>query len=182
MGVHLTKIYTKTGDSGLTALGNNYRVPKQSARIQALGDIDEANAAIGVAILYVKDDLTRVDLMRLQNHLFDLGGTVCTPGLEFNPGRGLISFYESRIDHYLEKQEPLNSFILPGGSPASAHLHLARTIIRRAERSLWQLVDEEKDGTLGAKFLNRVSDLLFVMGRDENTEGDVLWRPINHES
>ena len=176
--VHLTKIYTKTGDSGHTALGNNYRVPKHSTRLIAMGDIDEANAAIGVALLYVKNDIIRVELMRVQNHMFDLGATVCTPGVPFNPGYSLINWFESRMDHYLEKQESLSSFILPGGSEASAYLHLARTIVRRAERNLWKLVEEEKEDAIGAKFLNRLSDLLFVLAREENTNGDVLWRPI----
>ena len=186
--VRLTRIYTKGGDKGETSLGDGSRVPKQALRVEAYGTVDEANAAIGLARLHAD---TEADAMlgRIQNDLFDLGADLCTPE-EGRPrpahrGGGLrivaaqVVRLEREIDAMNAELAPLNSFILPGGSPAAAHLHLARTVTRRAERLVCALAAEEKVNPEVVKYLNRLSDHLFVLGRRVNANGarDVLWRP-----
>ena len=188
MAVHLTRIYTKTGDDGTTALGDMSRVPKSSPRIAAFADVDEANAAIGTAIAFgdLAEDVRAV-LLRVQNDLFDVGADLCTPVVaepEFPPLRvtgDYVTRLEGECDRWNERLEPLASFVLPGGSRGSALLHVARTVVRRAERMTWALVQAEPDATstTPALYLNRLSDLLFILGRVANDDGraDVLWQP-----
>ncbi|MCW2524134.1 MAG: diol dehydratase [Frankiales bacterium] len=186
MAVHLTRIYTKTGDNGTTALGDMSRVPKTSVRVGAYADSDETNAAIGAAIALgeLPDELSAV-LRRIQNDLFDVGADLCTPIAEAPayPPLRITEAYVSRLegwcDEYNERLSKLASFILPGGTPAAALLHVARTIARRAERSTWALIAEEPTTTnpLAATYLNRLSDLLFILARCANPDGDVLWTP-----
>lgn len=185
--VRLNKIYTKTGDDGTTALGSGARRPKYDLRIAAYGTVDETNAAIGVARLHVTGALDEA-LARIQNDLFDLGADLCTPDtgepLEYEPLRIIatqVAWLENLMDAMTGKLKPLKSFILPGGSPASAHLHMARTIARRAERLMVELVshEDEKVGGAALHYINRLSDFLFVASRIANGNGaqDVLWVP-----
>lgn len=184
--VRIDKIVTKAGDGGKTRLATGEPVSKASARVEAYGAVDELNSAIGVARLHTAGDavLDRV-LERLQNDLFDLGADLATPhapDLKFEPLRIQESQtlrLEAEIDALNEKLEPLTSFILPGGSPAAAYLHLARAIARRAERAIVALADAEKTSPEAVKFANRVSDLLFVAARHANDHGkaDLLWKP-----
>lgn len=184
--VRIDKIVTKAGDGGKTRLATGEPVSKASARVEAYGAVDELNSAIGVARLHTAGDavLDRV-LERLQNDLFDLGADLATPhapDLKFEPLRIQESQtlrLEAEIDALNEKLEPLTSFILPGGSPAAAYLHLARAIARRAERAIVALADAEKTSPEAVKFANRVSDLLFVATRHANDHGkaDLLWKP-----
>ncbi len=184
--VRIDKIVTKAGDGGKTRLATGEPVSKASARVEAYGAVDELNSAIGVARLHTTGDavLDRV-LERLQNDLFDLGADLATPhapDLKFEPLRIQESQtlrLEAEIDALNEKLEPLTSFILPGGSPAAAYLHLARAIARRAERAIVALADAEKTSPEAVKFANRVSDLLFVAARHANDHGkaDLLWKP-----
>ena len=181
--IKLNKIYTKTGDTGDTALGNGERVLKDSIRVNAYGNVDELNASIGVVTLYATPDL-KIKLKNIQNDLFDLGADLCVPISEKNNGRlrissGQIEKLEADIDEMNKVLKPLNSFILPGGCKSAAFLHLARTICRRAERSVVSLRSKEEinDNTLA--YLNRLSDWLFVASRVENQENstEVLWSP-----
>lgn len=183
--VRLTRIYTKGGDKGETSLGDGSRVPKQAIRVEAYGTVDEANAAIGLARLHTAgaDDAM---LARIQNDLFDLGADLCTPAApDEAPGAALrivapqVERLEAEIDAMNAELAPLNSFILPGGSAASAHLHLARTIIRRAERQICALARTEQVSQQAVAYVNRLSDHLFVMARWLNAKGgaDVLWVP-----
>ncbi len=187
--VRLTKIYTKTGDAGDTALADGGRVPKDHPRVEAYGAVDEANAAIGVARLHLdgQGDLDTV-LERIQNDLFDLGADLATPDLgeapAFEPLRivaAQVGKIEADIDRLNAELQPLKSFVLPGGSPASAHLHVARTMMRRAERRMWTLarIAGEVVSDDALRFANRASDLLFVAARYANAKGtgDVLWTP-----
>jgi cob(I)alamin adenosyltransferase len=182
--VKLTRIYTRGGDKGQTSLGDGARVPKQSLRVAAFGTVDEANAAIGLARLHV-DPASNAMLARIQNDLFDLGADLCTPeGGRRGAGAlrivaAQVKRLETEIDTMNAELQPLNSFVLPGGTPASAHLHLARTVTRRAERLACALAAEEKVNSEAIKYLNRLSDHLFVLGRRLNDNGarDVLWRP-----
>lgn len=184
--VRIDKIVTKAGDGGKTRLATGEPVSKASARVEAYGAVDELNSAIGVARLHTTGDavLDRV-LERLQNDLFDLGADLATPhapDLKFEPLRIQESQtlrLEAEIDALNEKLEPLTSFILPGGSPAAAYLHLARAIARRAERAIVALADAEKTSPEAVKFANRISDLLFVAARHANDHGkaDLLWKP-----
>ncbi|WP_405011554.1 cob(I)yrinic acid a,c-diamide adenosyltransferase [Kitasatospora sp. NBC_01539] len=185
--VNLTRIYTRTGDDGTTALGDMSRTTKTDPRLIAYADTNEANAAIGVAVAAgaLPDDVSAV-LTRVQNDLFDVGADLATPvaeNPEYPPLRveqGYIDRLEADCDHYLESLEKLRSFILPGGTPGAAHLHLACTVVRRAERSTWAAIDLHGDtvNPLTAKYLNRLSDLLFILARTANKEvGDVLWVP-----
>ena len=186
--VILNKIYTKTGDDGSTALGTGERRRKHDLRVSAYGTVDEANASIGVARLHIEDDALDDTLCRIQNDLFDLGADLATPDtgekLEYEPLRiteDQVTKLESEIDRFNKRLEPLRSFVLPAGSPASAHLHLARTTARRAER-LMTAVAEQDDEVISAaamKYINRLSDFLFVAARiaNENGAGDVLWVP-----
>ncbi|HEX8002652.1 MAG TPA: cob(I)yrinic acid a,c-diamide adenosyltransferase [Mycobacteriales bacterium] len=188
MAVHLTRIYTKTGDDGTTALGDMSRTPKTSPRIAAFADVDEANAAIGAALALgdLAEDV-RLVLLRVQNDLFDVGADLCTPVVadpEFPPLRvteDYVTRLEAECDRWNERLEPLRSFVLPGGTKGSALLHVARTVVRRAERLVWALVEAEPETTsrTPALYLNRLSDLLFILGRVANDDGaaDVLWKP-----
>jgi len=186
MGVHLTRIYTRTGDDGTTGLSDFSRVSKSDSRLVAYADCDEANAAIGVALALGEPDeqLTQV-LRQIQNDLFDAGADLSTPVVEspkYPPLRisqSYIDRLEGWCDEYNESLPALNSFVLPGGSPLSALLHVARTVTRRAERSAWIAVEEHADSVsaLPAKYLNRLSDLLFILSRVANPGGDVLWQP-----
>jgi len=195
--VNLTKIYTRTGDDGTTSLGDFSRTSKNDPRLHAYADSNEANAAIGIAIACGElDDELKATLLRIQNEMFDVGADLATPLQEtydYPPLRvdqPWIDDLERDCDHYLERLEKLRSFILPGGTPGSAHLHLATTIVRRAERAAWAAMEAHGDspGTergvggvnvLTAKYLNRLSDLLFIMARVANLPigGDVLWQP-----
>jgi len=178
MGHRLSKIATRTGDAGETGLGDGARVPKESPRIRALGDIDELNSLLGVLLAEELPQAIRHALLAIQHDLFDLGGETCIPG-----HRMITEAHVLRLDELLEDfnagLEPLKEFILPGGTRAGALAHLARTVCRRAERSLVALSRNEDLGPLGLKYLNRLSDLLFVLGRAINRHagsGDVLWR------
>jgi len=186
MAVHLTRIYTKTGDDGTTALGDMSRVRKTSARLSAYADVDEANSAIGVVLaLGDPDPEVAALLLRVQNDLFDLGADLCTPvtpdpkypPLRVTPDH--TGRLEQACDTYNARLDKLASFILPGGTPAAALLHVARTVTRRAERSVWALLDVEPDTTNRepALYLNRLSDLLFILSRISNPGGDVMWKP-----
>lgn len=179
--VHLTRIYTRGGDKGDTSLGSGERVSKSDERIQAIGDVDEANAAIGFAKEYAPQTITPL-LFHIQNDLFDLGADLCIPEESATALRIIASqvdFLEKQIDEFNEHLEPLNSFILPGGSKASAALHMARTVVRRAERSVIELHHLQPLNPEAVKYLNRLSDLLFVLCRHVNDNGnkDVLWVP-----
>jgi cob(I)alamin adenosyltransferase len=189
MPVHLTRIYTKTGDAGTTALVDGSRISKNDPRLAAFGDCDEANSAIGVAVALggLPDDV-RALLQRLQNDLFDVGADLATPVVD-NPRReplrvteADVERLEAAIDAYNAQLANLNSFVLPGGSPGAALLHLARAVVRRAERRTWTAIAEhgESMSSLPARYLNRLSDLLFVLARYANATtgaGDVLWVP-----
>jgi len=186
--VNLTRIYTKTGDDGTTSLGDMSRTSKNDPRLEAYATVDEANSAIGVvlALGQISDPEILKLLIRIQNDLFDVGADLCTPVVDdpkIEPLRVIesqVSYLEEQIDHFNEGLEPLRSFVLPSGSPASALLHVARTVSRRAERNTWHAIHQFGGGvnSLTAKYLNRLSDLLFVLARHENkSEGDVLWVP-----
>ena len=188
--VVLNKIYTRTGDAGTTALGTGERVPKHSARIAAYGTVDETNASIGVARIHVRDEHTDVDAMlgRIQNDLFDLGADLTVPERGQAPAReclrvsdAQVKRLEDEIDAMNGQLSPLRSFVLPGGSAAAAALHVARTVCRRAERSMVELAGQPDEGVTAPalKYINRLSDLLFVASRyvNERGKGDVLWVP-----
>jgi cob(I)alamin adenosyltransferase len=188
--VVLNKIYTRTGDAGTTALGTGERVPKHSARIAAYGTVDETNAAIGVARIHARDAHADVDAMlgRIQNDLFDLGADMTMPERGPKPARerlrvseAQVKRLEDEIDAMNAELAPLRSFVLPGGSAAAAALHVARTVCRRAERGIVELAGfpDEPVGTAALKYVNRLSDHLFVASRYVNArgEGDVLWVP-----
>jgi cob(I)alamin adenosyltransferase len=184
--VKLNKIYTRTGDGGDTGLADGSRMPKDHARAAAIGDVDEANSAIGVALLAVRDEGARGMLRAVQNELFDLGADLATPGQDFEPTemtlrvvQSQIDRLEAEIDRMNEDLEPLRSFILPGGSGGSAELHLARAIARRAERSAIAASREVNLNPRALVYLNRLSDHLFVMARwlADKEGGDILWQP-----
>ncbi|MDN5768758.1 MAG: cob(I)yrinic acid a,c-diamide adenosyltransferase [Humibacillus sp.] len=195
--VNLTKIYTRTGDDGTTSLGDFSRTSKNDPRLHAYADTNEANAAIGVALASGQlPDEIRATLLRVQNELFDVGADLCTPlqeSYQYPPLRveqPWIDDLETDCDHYLTRVEKLRSFILPGGSPGSAYLHVATTVVRRSERAAWAAIeaygsepgDEKGVGgvnPLTATYLNRLSDLLFILARVANLSigGDVLWQP-----
>lgn len=185
--VVLNRIYTKTGDDGTTALGSGERRPKYDLRIAAYGTVDETNAAIGVVRLYTHDT-PELDAMlgRIQNDLFDLGADLAVPEREGKAERlrvvaSQVERLEHEIDAVNDKLAPLTSFVLPGGTPAAAHLHVARTICRRAERVMVELAARpgEPVGAAGIQYMNRLSDFLFVASRaaNHNGAGDVLWVP-----
>jgi cob(I)alamin adenosyltransferase len=184
--VRLTRIYTKGGDNGETSLGDGSRVAKQALRVEAYGTVDEANAAIGLARLHTGGDAEAdAALARIQNDLFDLGADLCTPedGRRAAGALRIVAGQTERLEHEIDAMNaelrPLDSFILPGGSAAAAYLHLARTVTRRAERLVCALAAEEKINPEAVKYLNRLSDHLFVLGRrlNDNGAGDVLWQP-----
>ena len=184
--VNLTRIYTRTGDDGTTSLGDFSRTTKNDFRLEAFADCDEANCAIGTAIaLGNLDEDVKELLLRVQTDLFDVGADLCTPVVE-NPEVEPLRVTEAEItalevacDKYNAELKPLRSFILPGGTPGSALLHVARTVVRRAERSTWTAFEQFDDvNILAGKYLNRLSDLLFILARYANRhEGDVLWVP-----
>lgn len=184
--VKLDRIYTRGGDGGQTSLVDGTRLSKNADRIHAIGDVDEANAVLGLARLEAESaPPAGVDILaRIQNDLFDLGADLATPGDDPADGKLRIQLsqvlrLENEIDQLNEALAPLTSFVLPGGTPLAAYLHLARTTIRRAERSATALRQEEKVNGHALAYLNRLSDLLFVMARAANDEGraDILWVP-----
>jgi len=182
MGNRLSKIYTRTGDDGTTGLGDGSRVAKNSLRIQVIGDVDELNAVIGVLLTEPISVPIQECLTAIQHDLFNLGGEICMPGHEMVKAER-ISALETRLDAWNEKLTPLKEFILPGGSRAAAHCHLARTVCRRVERNMHALHAEEKLTAVALQYINRLSDLLFVLCRILNQEAgvnDVLW--LNPES
>ncbi|HEY2070436.1 MAG TPA: cob(I)yrinic acid a,c-diamide adenosyltransferase [Rhizomicrobium sp.] len=182
--VVLNRIYTKTGDKGETALGDGTRLPKYALRIAAYGTVDETNAVLGLARLSTTGELDAM-LARIQNDLFDLGADLCVPETaKRSEGRlrvddAQVERLEREIDAMNAELSPLNSFILPGGSPAAAHLHLARTVARRAERLMVELAEAEPVNAAAIRYINRLSDHLFVAARFANDKGaaDVLWVP-----
>lgn len=182
--VRLTRIYTRGGDAGETSLGDGSRVPKHALRVEAFGTVDEANATIGLARLHTDGDVDGM-LARIQNDLFDLGADLCRPEATAASGGSLriadaqVTRLEAEIDHLNGELAPLNSFILPGGRPAAAYLHLARTVTRRAERLIVDLAGQETVNPAAVRYVNRLSDHLFVLARWVNDKGadDVLWVP-----
>jgi cob(I)alamin adenosyltransferase len=184
--VRLTRIYTKTGDDGTTALGDNSRTSKNDPRLEAFATVDEANSNIGLVIsTSPESEITKI-LIVIQNDMFDVGADLCTPVVdnpEYEPLRVTeeqITWLESMIDKYNANLASLQSFVLPSGTLMSAQLHVARTVVRRAERETWRAISQFGAGVspLTAKYLNRLSDLLFVLARWSNQEvGDVLWVP-----
>lgn len=185
--VVLNKIYTKTGDAGETALGNGARVAKHSLRVTAYGTVDETNATVGLARLHASGEMD-AQLAAIQNDLFDLGADLCRPDMEkdaeaeYAPLRmtaSQVTRLEDEIDAMNDALEPLRSFILPGGSPLAAHLHLCRTVSRRAERLSVELATVEAINEAAVKYLNRLSDWFFVASRIANNDGknDILWVP-----
>ncbi len=182
--VKLTKIYTRTGDGGETGLVDGSRISKAHPRAVAIGDVDEANSAIGVALLHVRDENAQAMLGRIQNELFDLGADLATPGEEFTTTdlritADQVARLELEIDAMNEALEPLRSFILPGGGAGAAHLHLARTIVRRAERAAVAAAREVALNPQALVYINRLSDHLFVLARliAKAEGGDILWKP-----
>jgi len=182
--VKLTKIYTRGGDTGKTSLGDGTRVPKHDVRVAAYGTVDEANAVVGLARLHTSGDIDAM-LMRIQNDLFDLGADLCTPEApdpKYPPLR-VVQTQVDRLEHEIDAlnatMKPLDSFILPGGTPAASWLHLARTVVRRAERLMTELAAHEAINPVAVKYANRLSDHLFVLARHLNDGGkrDVLWVP-----
>ena len=187
-GVVLSRIYTRTGDDGTTALGDMSRAVKTDPRVAAYGAVDETNAAIGVALALgnLEDDIATL-LQRIQNDLFDVGADLCTPVVEnpeYAPLRVTeedVARLETACDTYNDRLDKLRSFVLPSGTPGAALLHVARTVTRRAERHTWEAIERYGDGVNGvaARYLNRLSDLLFILSRvaNQNNGGDVLWQP-----
>ena len=186
--VNLTRIYTRTGDDGTTSLGDMSRTGKNDPRLKAYADVDEANCAIGVVLAMesLSPEVTAL-LVRVQNDLFDVGADLCTPVIDNPPHEPLrvtqpyIDYLERSCDDFNSQLEPLRSFVLPGGTAASAQLHVARTVVRRAERTTWAALDTYHGGMnpMTATYLNRLSDLLFILSRLANKDagGDVLWVP-----
>ncbi len=183
--VRLTRIYTRTGDKGKTSLGDGTRVDKHAVRVEAYGAVDEANAVLGLARLHAEGPVQAL-LARIQNDLFDLGADLCTPAAESEAAGARLRVVQAQVD-YLEQEidaanaalAPLNSFILPAGTPLAAHLHHARTVVRRAERLMVALAVAEPVTPEAIIYVNRLSDLLFVLARAANGNGaaDVLWAP-----
>ena len=190
--VRLNRIYTRTGDDGTTGLVDGSRLPKHHARMEAIGAIDEANSAIGLAAVALSGDPMADTLVRVQNDLFDLGADLATPlgeGEDFAPSEMVLrmvksqtAWLESAIDEATAKLEPLTSFILPGGSEAAARLHVARASARRAERSVVAMAAEVPVNPAASAYINRLSDLLFVLARLANDGGsdDVMWVPAGN--
>ena len=183
--VKLTKIYTRTGDDGTTGLVDGSRVAKNAARMEAIGAVDEANSAIGLAVCMASAEHA-ADLTRIQNDLFDLGADLATPGEDFTPGEMTLrivntqaGWLEGRIDALNDTMQPLRSFILPGGSEAAARVHIARASARKAERAMVALAQGEPVNPAALAYINRLSDYLFVLARAINAAGagDVLWVP-----
>jgi len=184
--VKLNKIYTRTGDAGQTGLVDGSRVSKADPRIDAIGEVDEANCAIGIAVAALDEGPEREMLSRIQNELFDLGADLATPGEDFTPSdmalritAAQVERLEQEIDRMNEALSPLTSFILPGGLPAAAQLHLARAVVRRAERAAVAASSQVALNPQALAYINRLSDHLFVLARLLNMAagGDILWRP-----
>lgn len=181
--VQLTRIYTKGGDKGKTSLGSGKRVSKASLHVAAVGDVDEANSVIGVARLYAAEEVDFL-LFHIQNDLFDVGADLCLPMTEdtreaLRLSTSQVTYLEEQLDFYNKTLPSLTSFVLPGGSPLSATLHQARAVVRRAERSMCALYESEKINEVLIQYVNRLSDLLFVLARYDNhlKSGDILWVP-----
>ena len=180
--VKLTRIYTRGGDKGKTSLGSGARVAKHDPRVAAYGAVDEANAAVGIARLEARGDRDEM-LRRIQNDLFDLGADLCRPGVVeegcLRIAQSQVDRLEAEIDHINGDLASLESFVLPGGTALAAHLHLARTLTRRAEREMTALAEHEPVNPLAIRYINRLSDHLFVLSREANDGGDtdVLWTP-----
>jgi len=184
--VVISSVYTKTGDQGTTSLGDGSRTSKNDARLEAFSTVDEANSSIGVALSMDIDADVKEVLLRIQNDMFDVGADLCTPVIDdpkYLPLRVTeeqVTRLENLIDHYNEPLSTLRTFVLPSGTPLAAQLHVARTVVRRAERQTWNAIHAFGEGVniTTAKYLNRLSDLLFVLSRHANREiGDVLWVP-----
>ncbi|MBV8939175.1 MAG: cob(I)yrinic acid a,c-diamide adenosyltransferase [Alphaproteobacteria bacterium] len=179
--VKLNKIYTRTGDDGTTGLIGGVRVPKHSARVDAYGDVDEANSAIGVARAHLTPGEHDAMLLRIQHDLFDVGADLATPGLGEKDLR-ILQTQVTRLEHEIDAMnaalKPLDSFVLPGGTPVAAQLHVARTVVRRAERSMTRCMEEDAVNPMAIHYINRLSDHLFVLARLLNDGGarDVLWQ------
>lgn len=182
MGHRLSKIYTRTGDDGSTGLGDGSRIAKDSLRVEAFGDIDELNSHIGMLLTYDTPSNIQALMIGIQHDLFDLGGEVCIPG-RVALTQDYVSLLENSLDELNDNLKPLKEFILPGGAPAAAVCHVARTVCRRAERRLVSLAHEESVSAPAIHYLNRLSDLLFVVARYINQQAglpDVLWQPGRH--
>ncbi|MGH3794917.1 MAG: cob(I)yrinic acid a,c-diamide adenosyltransferase [Pseudonocardiaceae bacterium] len=186
MAVHLTRIYTRTGDEGTSGLGDFSRVAKTNPRLAAYADVEEANCALGVALAMGRLEQRLVTVLRqVQNDLFDVGADLCNPIVAHpeHPPLRIREAYVTRLEGWCDEFNAglpkLDSFILPGGTAGAALLHTARVVTRRAERSTWALVaaDPERTDPITARYLNRLSDLLFILGRVANPDGDVLWKP-----
>lgn len=180
MGKRLTKIVTRTGDDGSTGLGDGSRVSKAGLRVEALGDIDELNSAIGVILCESLSGEVRDALAWIQNDLFDLGAEVCVPGRSLLQ-QGHLARLDRLIESFNARLPPLNEFILPGGTRAAALVHLARAVCRRAERALVRLAQTDPANAVGMRFLNRLSDLLFIVGRVLNQQAscqETYWTPL----
>jgi len=184
--VVISSVYTKTGDQGTTSLGDGSRTSKNDARLEAFSTVDEANSSIGVALSMEIDADVKEVLLRIQNDMFDVGADLCTPVIDdpkYPPLRVTeeqVTRLENLIDQYNEPLSTLRTFVLPSGTPLAAQLHVARTVVRRAERQTWNAIHSFGEGVniTTAKYLNRLSDLLFVLSRHANREiGDVLWIP-----
>lgn len=184
--VVISSVYTKTGDQGTTSLGDGSRTSKNDARLEAFSTVDEANSSIGVALSMEIDADVKEVLLRIQNDMFDVGADLCTPVIDdpkYPPLRVTeeqVTRLENLIDQYNEPLSTLRTFVLPSGTPLAAQLHVARTVVRRAERQTWNAIHAFGEGVniTTAKYLNRLSDLLFVLSRHANREiGDVLWVP-----
>ncbi|MFM5931378.1 MAG: cob(I)yrinic acid a,c-diamide adenosyltransferase [Novosphingobium sp.] len=184
--VKLNKIYTRTGDAGTSGLVDGSRLPKHDARFEAIGAVDEANCAIGLALVVLSGTEAGHELQRVQNDLFDLGADLATPGEDFTPSQMVLrmvpaqtAWIESAIDAINEWLDPLSSFILPGGSEGAARVHIARAAVRRAERAMAALAGETAVNPAALTYINRLSDYLFVLARAINDGGksDVLWVP-----
>ena len=186
----LDKIYTRTGDEGKTSLGDGSRLPKFHLRVTAYGSIDEANSALGVARLHIEDADVLPLLQHVQNDLFDVGADLCQPQGKAAADSKLritseqVAWLERQIDRFNGDLQPLTSFVLPGGTAAAAHMHLARTVTRRAERDVVRLAAEEPVNAAVLQYVNRLSDLLVVLARFLNAKGekDVRWEPGRHRS
>jgi cob(I)alamin adenosyltransferase len=182
--IKINRVYTRTGDDGRTVLGDGARLPKFHIRVAATGSVDETNALLGLAERHVAEGVRPI-LRRIQNDLFDIGADLCRPersGLKVEPLRlqeTQVAWLESMIDQYNADLQPLTSFVLPGGSEAAAILHVARTVSRRAEREVTELAFQEPVTPTVIRYMNRLSDLLFVLARSDNEAGagDVLWHP-----
>lgn len=184
--VKLNRIYTRTGDNGTTGLVDGSRIAKHAARMEAVGAVDEANSAIGLAVVALVGSAHEAPLTRIQNDMFDLGADIATPGDDFTPSQMALrivasqaTWLEEQIDGLNDTLSPLTSFILPGGSDAAARVHVARASVRRAERTMTALAAEEPINPAALAYVNRLSDYLFVLARAVNAagSGDVLWVP-----